>query len=220
MNKIIKITDRIVKFRDFSIKSKVIKGVKFKADEGEFKGYSIEGNEPFYDDLAFDTLYDYLKKNVKGGWETNPNYTTIKVVSQKKRGNIHYVTADVTVYRKKDLDVYHSKWEEMKEKVDKHLWNKNGRKLMRAAFYDAFGDGRTWEVDKYFNRRISSRFNLEGWGEVEASIYLDIETSSLFGFVECMNGDTKYRFPLTQLDSMTRSFAVHGWMKTISGVNK
>lgn len=220
MSKTIEITDRIVKFQDFSIKSKVIKGVKFKADEGEFKGYSIGGTEPIYDDLAFDTLYDYLKKNVKGGWETNPNYTTIKVVSQKKRGNIHYVTADVTVYRKKDLDVYHSKWEEMKEKVDKHLRNKNGRKLMRAAFYDAFGDGRTWKVVKGFGKGISSRFNLEGWGEVEASIYLDTETASLFGFVMCMNGDTKYRFPLTQLDGMTRLFTVTGWMETISGRNK
>lgn len=133
MNKAIEITNRIVKFQDFPIKSKVIKGVKFQADEGEFKGYVIDGTEPFYDDLAWETLNDYLEKNVKGGWETNPNYTTIKVVSQKKMGNFHYVTADVTVYRKKDLDVYHSKWEEVKEKVVDHLRHKNGRKMMNAT---------------------------------------------------------------------------------------
>ena len=220
MNKAIKITNRIVKFKDFPIKSKVIKGVKFKADEGEFNGYSIEGTDPLYDDMVFDTLGDYLEKNVKGGWETNPNFTTIKVVSQKKRGNIHYVTADVSVYRKKDLDVYHSKWDEMKEKVDYHLRHKEGRKLMRAAFYDAFGDGRTWRVDEYNNEFISSQFNLEGWGDVEASIYLDLKTASLFGTVDCINGKVKYRFPITQLDSMSRFFVIKGWMKTISGKNK
>lgn len=221
MNKAKEITNRIVKFQDFNIRSKVIKGVKFKADEGEFNGYSIEGTEPFYDDLAWDTLNDYLENNVKGGWETNPNYTTIKVISQKKRGNIHYVTADVTVYRKKDLDMYLSKWEEVKEKVDDHLWHKKGRKLMRAAFYDAFGEGRTWKVDEYANHySIRSQFNLEGWGEVEASIYLNLETASLFGTVDGMNGEVKYRFPITQLDSMTQFFAISGWMKTISGKNK
>ena len=220
MDKIVKITNRIVKFRDFPIKSKVIKGVKFKADEGKFKGYSIEGTEPFYDDLAFDTLYDYLKKNVKGGWETNPNCTTIKVVSQKKRGNIHYVIADVTVYRKKDLEAYHSKWEEVKDKVDRHLWHKNGRKLMRAAFYDAFGDGHTWKVDKYCNKTIRSTFNLECWGEVDASIYIDSEKASFFGSVMCVNGDTQCHFPLTQLDIMSRFWAISGYMKTVSGGNK
>lgn len=220
MNTANKITNRIVKFQDFNIRSKVIKGVKFKADEGEFKGYSIKGTEPLLDDLVWDTLNDYLEKNVKGDWETNPNYTTIKVVSQKKRGNIHYVTADVTVYRKKDLDMYHSKREEVWEKVVDHLRHENGRKLMRAAFYDAFSKGRTWKVDSYLSHSISSQFNLEGWGEVEASIYLDLKTASLFGRVECLDGKVGYRFPITQLDNMSETLAVSCWFEIISGKKK